>query len=271
VRAVRREDVRYVGRSVSALATALWALQAPAGPAAYDASLGAREIVERVHAAAGGEAWLHAGTNVMRGDATLCRDGDPGRCVHADRYVMYRVYPAELRHGAHAGSGKFRLDAFDGERRIFQIAFDGERSYDQDGPVPPERASADEASAFGFSAIRFALEPGFTVERVVDDQVEGHPCYFIRVTDPTGTRTLFGVDRQDFSVRSASWQTPKGLHQRLYSDFYRVGDAGFLQPGRVRHYYDGVKSVDIRWTSAVIGEPIPDSVFVLGPSVRSGH
>ncbi len=263
--------MRYVGRSVSALATALWALQAPAGPVAYDASLGAREIVERVHAAAGGEAWLHAGTNVMRGDATLCRDGDPGRCVHADRYVMYRVYPAELRHGAHAGSGKFRLDAFDGERRIFQIAFDGERSYDQNGPVPPERASADEASAFGFSAIRFALEPGFTVERVVDDQVEGRPCYFIRVTDPTGTRTLFGVDRQDFSVRSASWQTPKGLHQRLYSDFYRVGDAGFLQPGRVRHYYDGVKSVDIRWTSAVIGEPIPDSVFVLGPSVKSGH
>ena len=41
----------------------------------------------------------------MRGEATLCRDGNPARCVHADRYEMYRVYPTELKAGAHAGSG----------------------------------------------------------------------------------------------------------------------------------------------------------------------
>jgi hypothetical protein len=231
--------------------------------------LSGREIVARVHAAAGGQAWLAAGTNVMSGNATLCRDGDPARCVHADRYVMYRVYPTRLEHGAHAGSGKFRLDALAGDKVLFQVAFDGERSYDQDGPVPAERASSDEASAFGFSAIRFALEPGFSVERVMDDQVEGRDCYFVRVTDPSGTRTLFGVDRETFAVRSAGWQTPKGFHQRLYSDFYRVGE-GFVQPGRVRHFYDGVKSVDIHWTSAEIGGPIADAMFVLGPSVKSG-
>ena len=70
-------------------------------------------------------------------------------------------------------------------------------------------------------------------------------------------------------VRSAGWQTPKGFHQRLYSDFCTVGGS-FVQPGRVRHYYDGVKAVDVRWTSAEIGQPIPDSTFVLGPSVESG-
>jgi hypothetical protein len=231
--------------------------------------LTAQQIVERAHAAAGGQAWLAAGTNVMRGHATLCRDGDPARCVHADRYEMYRVYPSQLEHGAHAGSGKFRLDAYAGEKVVFKVAFDGERSYDQNGPVPPERASSDEASAFGFSAIRFALQPGFSVERITDDQVEGHPCHFVRVTDPTGTRTLFGIDQQTYAVRSAGWQTPKGFHQRLYSDFYTVGEH-FVQPGRVRHYYDGVKAVDIRWTSAEIGQPIPDAVFVLGPSVESG-
>jgi hypothetical protein len=106
----------------------------------------------------------------------------------------YRVHPTELADGAHAGSGKFRLDASAGEKAIFQVAFDGTHSYDQDGPLPPERAMSDEMSAFGFSAIHFAL-----------------------------------------------------------------------QPGRVRHFYDGVKSVDIRWTSAEIGTPIPDSTFVLGP------
>ena len=106
---------------------------------------------------------------------------------------------------------------------------------------------------------------------MTDDQVEGHPCHFVRVIDPTGTRTLFGIDQATFAVRSAGWQTPKGFHQRLYSDFYRVGETAFVQPGRVRHFYDGVKSVDIRWTSAEIGEPIPDEVFVLGPRVESGR
>jgi len=128
--------------------------------------LTAAQIVERAHAAAGGQAWLAAGTNVMRGHATLCRDGDPARCVQSDRYEMYRVYPTKLEHGAHASSGKFRLDAYAGDRGLFKVAFDGERSYDQNGPVPPERASSDEISAFGFSAIRFALQPGFSVERV---------------------------------------------------------------------------------------------------------
>jgi hypothetical protein len=42
-----------------------------------------------------------------------------------------------------------------------------------------------------------------------------------------------------------------------------------VQPGRVRHYYDGAKSVDIHWRSAEIGRPIPDSTFVLGPGVKS--
>jgi hypothetical protein len=86
----------------------------------------------------------------------------------------------------------------------------------------------------------------------------------VRVIDPSGQATLFGIDQQDYSIRSAAWQSPRGWHQRLYSDFYRIGDRGFLQPGRVRHYYEGVKSVDIRWTSAEIGTPIPAGTFVLG-------
>lgn len=252
---------------IARLLTAALACVGTTTQAATPASdaLTAQEIVSRVHAAAGGEAWLAAGTNVMRGHATLCRDGNPQRCVTADRYEMYRVYPTQLS-GAHAGSGKFRLDAFVGEKALFQVAFDGERSYDQNGPVPPERAANDEASGFGFSAIRFALRPGFSLERLADDQVEGQPCHLVRVTDPSGTRTLFSVDSTSWQVRRAAWQTPKGWHERVYSDFYLIPGTQFVQPGRVRHYYDGVKSVDIRWTSAEIGVPIPDERFVLGPA-----
>jgi hypothetical protein len=229
-------------------------------PPAADAT--AAQILEFAAASAGGEGWLHADTNVMFGHATLCRDADPARCVEADRYVMYRVYPREVK-SAHAGTGKFRLDADAKGKPIFRIAFDGTRSYDQNGPVPPERAANEEASAFGFSAIRFARTPGYRAERLTDDDVEGRPAFVVRVTDPSGQYTLFGIDREDGSIRYAAWETPRGWHHRLYSDFYWVPEPGFLQPGRVRLYYDGLKAVDIRWTQASINQPIPDRTFVL--------
>ena len=75
---------------------------------------------------------------------------------------------------------------------------------------------------------------------------------------------IFGIDRESAYVRLAAWDTPRGWHQRIYSDFYWVAEPGFLQPGRVRLYYDGAKSVDIRWTSAAINEELPDDLFVLG-------
>ena len=236
----------------------LWSAHA----AADGDALSARDIVARAHQAAGGQAWLRAGTNVMRGHAELCRDGRPDACVKADRYEMYRVYPVELRQ-AHAGSGKSRLDARSGDRVLFQMAFDGRRSYDQNGPVDGPRAESDEGTGFGFSAIRFALEDGFRVERLLDGDVGGRPTHTVRVTDPAGQKTLFGIDRESFHILSAAWQSPRGWHERRYSEFYRVGTEGFLQPGRVRHYYEGVKSVDIHWTSAEIGNAIPDATFVL--------
>jgi hypothetical protein len=239
-----------------------WLLAGTALASDANAQLTARDIVARAHAAAGGDAWLSAGTNVMRGHAELCRDGRPDACVRADEYMMYRVYPTELRK-AHAGSGKFRLDARAGDRLLFQIAFDGERSYNQNGPVDGPRADTDEGTGFGFSAIRFALADGFRLERLLDDAVDGRPSHLVRVTDPSGQKTLFAIDSENFQILSASWQSPRGWHERRYSGFYRVGKQGFLQPGRVRHYYEGVKSVDIDWTSAEIGTPIPDEIFVL--------
>ncbi len=221
------------------------------------------QIVRWAAERAGGDAWLHARTNRMEGWAELCRGGAFGQCVRAERYLMHRVYPTSLE-SAHAGTGKFRLDATQGDEVIFSMSYDGKTSYDQDGPLPPEKAARSEASGFGFSAIRFADQPGFVLQRLADDSVEGHPCFMIRVTDPSGSSTIFGIDQESAYIRLAAWDTPKGWHQRVYSDYYWVPDPGFLQPGRVRLYYAGAKEVDIRWTSATINEDIPDEVFVLG-------
>lgn len=236
-------------------------------PAPADVSLTARAIIERAHDAAGGAAWRRAVTNVMRGNATLYRNGSIVETAYADEYVMYRVYPLQVG-AAHQGTGQFRLDARAQGKVLFQTSFDGERSYDHNGPLPADRARSDEANAFGYSAIRFALEPGFKLERLADDDVEGLPCYFVKVTDPSGSWTVFGIDQKEGLVRSAAWNAPKGFHQRIYSEYYRL-KSGFMQPGRVRLYYGGAKEVDIRWTSATIGEPIDPATFVLAKQAEA--
>ncbi len=222
----------------------------------------ADEIIEFAAQAAGGDAWRYAETNIMRGHATLCRDGRREACVHADRYVMWREYPTDLAD-PHAGTGRFRLDAYIGDRVLFKNSFDGEHSWTHLGRVDAEEASEEQASNFGFSAIRFAGREGFPVERLVDDQIDGHACYTVRVHDPVGGSTLFWVDRQSGAIRAVAWPTPRGFHQRIYSEFYWIDDPGFMQPGRVRLYYDGLLTADVYWTEASINEPIDAAMFRL--------
>lgn len=224
--------------------------------AAEDSNPTAYEIMERATAAAGGDAWRFADTNIMTGNATLYRAGEG---TYADRYEMRRVYPRELPD-AHTNTGKFRLDAYIKDRLMFTISYDGERMYDQNGPMAAEQAEKLAASSFGFSAVRFALDEAFKLVKMPDDQVEGHGTYFVQVIDPVGGTTLVGVDKRDYMLRYVGWQTPRGWHHRVYSDHYTL-DSGFVQPGRVRLYYDGIKTTDIQWTSAILNTALPDTLF----------
>ncbi len=243
------------------LATALVAAVLIASPPA-GAERSAEEIIAYATIAAGGKHWRLAETNIMRGHATLCRDGRPAACVQADHYQMWRQYPRDISD-PHAGTGKFRLDAFSGDQVLFQASFDGEHSWTHQGRVPDNQAREDQQSNFGFSAIRFAGRDGFPVERLVDDLIDGHACYAVRVGDPAGGSTLFWIDQVTGMIRAAAWPTPRGFHQRVYSDHYRVDPPGFQQPGRVRLYYDGVMTADVYWSEASIDEPIDATWFRL--------
>ncbi len=222
----------------------------------------AEEIIEFATHTAGGDHWRFARTNIMRGHATLCRDGRREACAQADRYVMYREYPTDL-DDSHAGSGRFRLDAYSGDQVLFQASFDGEHSWTHMGRVEDDEARETEQSNFGFSAIRFAGREGFPVERLVDDWIDGHACHTVQVGDPAGGDTLFWIDRDSGSIRAVAWPTPRGFHQRVYSDFFKADATGFMQPGRVRLYYDGRLTADVFWIEATINEPIDVALFRL--------
>lgn len=226
-------------------------------PSPADDTMSPREIMAEAHEAAGGVNWLEARTLRLSGDAILYRGS---QATKADGYEMYRIYPRQLSD-AHTKTGKFRLDAFAGDKLLFRISNDGERMYDQNGPMNEQASRELAASSFGFSATRFALNDGFSLQRVADDQVDGFACYFVRITDPNGGLTLVGVDQAEFLIRYVGWTTPRGWHHRRYSDFYWLDDPGFMQPGRVRHFYDGEKTADINWRSARVDIPLGDELF----------
>ena len=224
-------------------------------------SLTGVDIIERAYEHAGGEEWVNPTSLLMEGYGLFWRGTE--EWVRYEPYRMWRVYP-DTKAEAHAADGRVRIEAFRDDDVVFQIAFDGTTTYNQDGPLDDQADSDRWASNFGFGVIRHALDPGYTVTRLPDDSVDGAAAYTVKITDPAGSSTLFRVRREDFAIVSVGFDTPRGFHERLYSDFFRNEDEGWLQPGRVRLYYNGVKANEIFWTRFEIGESYPAESFRLG-------
>ena len=195
----------------------------------------------------------------MQGYGIFYRDG---RARIHDRHEMWRVYPAE-KGDAHRADGKVRIDSFKDGEPVFQVSFDGKITYTKDGPVTDNPDSNRWKANFGFGVIRFALDEGYAVTRQADDLIDGKVAHTIIVTDPSGGTTLFGIDAKTYSILKVGFDTPRGWHERLYSNFYSKPDVRWVQPGRVRLFYNGVKANEVIWTDFSVNKPIADEVFVL--------
>lgn len=225
--------------------------------------LSASAIVARAFEAAGGAVWAEPKTAYMSGYG-LFWYGDAVEPVRHDSHRMWRVYPQQ-KTTVHQADGKVRIDSYRDGKVVFQLAFDGRNTYNQHGLVTDERADSKQwASNFGFGAIRHALDKGYQLKRLPDDAVDGHAVYGVQVTDPEGGQTLFGIDQVSFAIRKLAFATPRGWHERFYSDFFQPPGVSWVQPGRVRLFYNGIKANEIYWSEVVINQPIDDSVFVLG-------
>lgn len=229
-----------------------------AAPVAAAEEPDGRAIIAKAYEAAGGDAWAQARTLLLKGRATFYSPDAAAPRSTVDDYTMWRIFEAD-RASAHGEAGKVRIDGRDKGRLIFQSASDGETTWTQRGVVPKAEADAFWASNFGFGVIRHALKPGFTLTRVPDSNVDGHPAFMVRVTDPSGTSTLFGIDKRSSLIRMVGFATPRGWHVRHYDDF--DVKPGWTQARKVTLYYNGVKQNELVWTGWTVNGAIDPALF----------
>ncbi len=226
-------------------------------------NLTAKDILRRTVAASGGETWQQPQTLALKGNAIFTPFGkiDTSNRLKFDRYAMYRIFPSENK-AAHQANGKVRFDAFYGDKSFFELKFDGKRSKMTLSDVAkPYAKHFNWSNNFGFGIIRFAESDSFRLEKLTNDQVEGIPCFVIQITDPKKMVTTFSIDQRSFFIRQVAFTTDVGYHHRVYSDFKRASNVSFVQPTRVRLYFDGMKWMDIQWTEFRVNEAIEAVIF----------
>lgn len=224
-------------------------------------------ILARATEAAGGEGWANARTLVLSGHAIFYGPTGAAARSRASDYRMWRVYD-RTRTASHAAEGKVRIVAREGGRVLFTVGYDGSTTWNDKGVVPKAEADAYWASNFGFGIIRRARDPGFRAERMPDDQVGTHGLYMVRLTDPKGGVTLFGIDRRSYAIRTMAFATPRGWHERIYDDFVRLKNPDWLQAQHVILRYNGVKQNEVFWTKTHVNAPIDDKLFA-SPAQRA--
>lgn len=229
-------------------------------PLKADMPLSPREMVERGLAAHGGEAFIDPQTLQLEGFATFFDPATGEVRSRADSYRMWREFERG-RTVAHGADGKVRIVAKDGERTLFEVGYDGETTWTQDGIMPKDQADAYWANNFGFGIIRSALDDGFTISLVPPRTISGRSVSIVRISDPGGQETLFGFDNESGFIRYMAFDSPRGFHERIYSDFVRLPERGWVQARSVVLLYNGVINNTVHWEKVVIGEPIDKSVF----------
>lgn len=228
-------------------------------PAATQAQpeLDGAAIIARAHRAAGAD-FIRPSSLFLEGYNIIRSADGAERLWH--RYAMWRVF-GEQKQAAHSASGRVRIEAWTDDTLALLLAFDGERSYDRNGVMADQSANAMWSNNFGFGAIRNALDPGWSQQRRPDDLIDGEPAFMVELTDPSGGTTLFGIRQRDDAIVYVGFATPRGWHERRYSHFFSKPGVDWVQAGRVRLYYDGVKANEAIWTDFRINEAYPISLF----------
>lgn len=214
------------------------------------------EIITRAHKAAGGLTWARPLSLTQEGYAVYYQGGQSRR---HDVHKVWRIY----EDGGLGKDGKVRIYSLRGDNPVINISYDGRTTYTDKGPQPRTDADKGWSSNFGFGVIRHALGTGYGLERLPDDLIDGKPAFMVKVLDPSGGETTFGIGHNDYKILKVGFETARGWHERIYSDFYSNPDDEWVQPGRERLFYNGEKSNEVIWERYSVNEKLPDCLFVL--------
>jgi len=222
-------------------------------------TLSATEIMQKAHEAAGGETWSRPKSLSMSGYGVFYKNG---KATRHETHNMWRVYAAG-KTDAHKVDGKVRIESIRGGKAVIDLSYDGKFTYTPGGQQPQSESDKRWSSNFGFGVIRHALDDGYALARMPDDLIDGRPAYMVEVTDPVGGTTQFGFAQDDFAILKVAFDTPRGWHERIYSNFFSNTGEAWVQPGRVRLYYGGVKANEVIWESYSINDELPECLFRL--------
>ena len=92
----------------------------------------------------------------------------------------------------------------------------------------------------------------------------------VRLTDPKGGVTLFGIDQKTHAIRTMGFTTPRGWHMRTYDYFVRLKNPDWLQARKVVLYYNGVKSNEVYWTKTTVNASVDEVIFPLPRALARG-
>ena len=218
------------------------------------------EILLRAREAAGGDGWANVRTLYLSGRAVFYGQKDAKPTSVQDSYEMWRVFDPD-RQAAHGAEGKVRITIKNEGKLFMDVGYDGAITWNENGVIPKDQADAFWASNFGFGIIRHAGKPGFTAQRLPDDAVGAYKSYIVELTDPAGTKSLFGIDMKSFAIRMVGFRTPKGWHVRTYDDFIQLQNPRWLQARHVTLYYDGRKANEIFWEEYRVNPAIDPKLF----------
>ncbi len=271
--------MRAIGAGAFAAIAATAAMAVMAAPGAAQTkpvspAASARAILEAAIETAGGDVWLAPRTLALSGTATFYAPGNAEPVSEASDYRMWRALDPG-RTVAHGPDGKVRITAKRGDSVMFDVGYDGATTWTDKGVMAKGDADAYWAANFGFGIIRSALHDGFALGRAPDRIVDGHRVELVRITDPGGAPTLFGIDPDSHFIRYMGFRTPRGWHERTYDDFVMLAAPRWLQARTVTLYYDGIKANTVHWTGYRVGAPIDPAIFAppagLGPMTAAPH
>jgi hypothetical protein len=247
--------VKPLGAAGAAVVAMFAATAAPAAPEVTPLA-----IIERAYKAAGGETYKKPGTYHLSGVMLDYRNGPVP--VEYKPYDLYRVQPTEHPRGRQI-DGKIRISAYKDGKPTLQMAFDGTATYSMTGPTGEGADAPFWRTTMGFGMIRYALSPGYKLTRLADDMVDGKPTYTIRVTDAVDESAVFSIRIADARIVKVAFPTPRGLHERVFSEFYTKPGVSWVQPRRLRSFINGVKETEFLYNDFSIGKPLPDNLFVI--------